>query len=145
LARHLGIDYGQRRIGLAISNPEQTIASPLGSLNGQDDPTADARALLPTIHENQIEVCVVGLPINMDGTEGPQAQKTRAFASKLAELSGLPVELSDERLTSYAADQVLDAVEATRKTRRRRRDALAAQVMLQAYLDFQSSRDSAEA
>lgn len=145
MARHLGIDYGRKRIGLAISNPEQSIASPLGSVAGQDDPAADARTLLPTIGENQVEICVVGLPINMDGSEGRQAQKTRAFAEKLVEACGLPVKLADERLTSYAADQVLDTAQAGRKTRRRHRDALAAQAILQTYLDSQAQGADSQA
>jgi putative Holliday junction resolvase len=95
----------------------------------------DARQILDWARSRDAGGIVLGLPINMDGTEGPQAALSRRLAEQLLALGDLPVELWDERLSSFAADQVLDAAAVRRSRRRNLRDALAAQVILQSFLD----------
>ncbi len=136
-----GIDYGRRRIGLALADPNGRIVSPAGTLDGAGTPGCDAERTLRWARENEVAAVVVGLPLNMDGTESDQTRVTRAFAEAVARL-GLNVELWDERLSSYQADQLLSGIDrAHGRTRPRsrkgdpRRDAIAAQVILQSFLD----------
>lgn len=131
----LGIDYGARRIGLAISDTARRIASPAGALNAAGGPKADAERIAAWGREREVAAFVVGLPLNMDGTEGPQAACSRALANALHAATALPIELWDERLSSFQADEWMDAAKLSRAARRKRRDALAAQVILQSYLD----------
>ena len=138
MARYLGIDYGQRRIGVAISDDGGRFAAALSQLDAAGDANADARRVAELARQHNAEAFVVGLPINMDDTEGPQARRTRRFADRLAERSGLPVHLQDERLSSFAADEVLSAAELTKAQRRRRRDKIAARMILQSFLDAQT-------
>ena len=139
--RHLGVDLGSRRIGLAISDPTGRIASPHKQLPASGDLRRDADAILAEAGAAGAGAIVLGLPINMDGTIGPMAEKSQAFAAILRQRGGLAVHLFDERLTSFAADGVMDAVGwSSRSTRRKRhRDMLAAQAMLQTFLDRQAS------
>ena len=145
--RYLAVDLGLRRIGLAISDPGGRIASPHKQLAACGRPPGDADAVLAEARAAEAEALVVGLPINMDGTHGPMAQASEAFADVLRERGKLPVHLFDERLTSHAADAVLDAAGWGRRNKRRKRhrDMLAAQVLLQTFLDqrAQSSQSSA--
>lgn len=136
MPRYLGIDHGRRRIGLAVSDPDASLASPLAILPASGDPIVDARKVVELADEQRVEAFVVGLPYNMDGSEGPQADVCRKFAGHLeAASSGRPVTLWDERLSSFAADQVMDQAELTSAKRKKRRDMIAAQVILQSYLD----------
>ncbi len=136
--RWAGVDYGKRRIGLAIGDPGESIASPAQTLQATGTAPGDARLVLCWAAENQIEGLVVGLPLNMDGSAGPQARLTQAFADQLRALGSLPVELWDERLTSYQADTLMRDAGLNRSRRKRHRDALAAQIILQAFLDARS-------
>ena len=95
----------------------------------------DTAAVVALADEYEVERFVVGLPINMDATEGPQAKLTRTFAGELEKLAARPVDLHDERLSSWAADRAFDEAQLTRKQRSTRRDAVAAQIILQGYLD----------
>ncbi len=133
--RWAGVDYGKRRIGLAIGDPGETIASPARTLEASGSAPGDARLVLRWAGENQVEGLVIGLPLNMDGSVGPQAKLTQAFADQLRAQGSLPVELWDERLTSYQADTLMRSAGLSRSRRKRHRDALAAQVILQAFLD----------
>lgn len=135
MRRVLGVDLGARRIGLAISDPRGAIASPAGILASAGNPELDARSVLTRAAESGATRIVVGLPVNMDGSEGPQARAARRFAELLRASSPLPVELWDERLTSFQADEHLADAGLSRSARKRRRDAIAAQVMLQSFLD----------
>jgi putative Holliday junction resolvase len=140
MPRWMGVDYGSRRIGVAISDFGATIASPAAVLSGSGSVRADARQLVSWARENEASAIVVGLPLNMDGTAGPQAEISNKLAAELAQTApDWPVELWDERLSSYQADAHLQAA-GTRPSRRRNlRDALAAQVILQSFLDSRNS------
>jgi len=134
--RLLGIDYGIRRIGTAQADDETRIATPGAIIDGRNDPTRDARNVSDHGVKHAIDGFVVGLPLSMDDSDSEQTRMTRRFAEELARLSGKPVEFQDERLTSYAADEILEQV-GRRASRRHKglRDAIAAQMILQAYLD----------
>ena len=136
MRRLLGVDYGSRRIGTAQADDETRIATPGKPIDGRNDPTRDARNVADHGVSLGIDAFVVGLPLSMDDTDSDQTRVTRRFADELARLSGKPVELRDERLTSFAADEVLEQV-AKRDQRKQKglRDAIAAQLILQAYLD----------
>jgi len=135
-----GVDFGTVRIGIAISNPERSIASPLenytrGSLE------QDARRFRRLVAEEAVVLFVVGLPIHLDGGESPKSQEARKFGGWLAETTGVPVEFFDERFTSVEAEQMLLAAELTSKRRKKRMDMLAAQIMLSGYLESQAGRE----
>jgi putative Holliday junction resolvase len=135
MRRWLGIDYGTRRIGLALSDHSGRIASPAATISASGTPSADARAILDWAGANEAAAIVVGLPLNMDGSEGAQAKLCKELAKNLAIGGNLPVELWDERLTSFEAEQLMAAAGVKPRRRRRLRDALAAQVILQSFLD----------
>jgi putative Holliday junction resolvase len=134
MTRWIGIDYGTRRIGLAVSDPGGKIASPATALSGCGDPSADAETVLEWAGDQRAEGIVVGLPLNMDGSCGAQAKLSKELANQLRQHGELPVELWDERLTSFHADQLMAASDVKPGRRRRLRDALAAQVILQSFL-----------
>jgi putative Holliday junction resolvase len=128
----LGVDYGSRRIGLAISDPEGVFAFPAGFLERRD-PARDLAALRELVEARGVVQIVVGLPIHMNGREGPEADAARSFAAALGRETGRKVEMLDERWTSQEAERAL------RETGRGRRergevDALAASLLLRAYL-----------
>lgn len=132
MGRVLGIDYGDVRIGVAVSDPAGIIATPLTTLRA-DRALGEIRALCT---QWQVERIVVGLPLNMNGTEGPQAARVRAFIGDLQRaLPDLPVETWDERLSSKAGERVLLEAGASRARRREVLDKLSAQIVLQSYLD----------
>ena len=134
MPRLLGVDYGERRIGLAISDPTGTLATPLEELDARQ-PREMMRRIAELCRERQVTGLVVGLPINMNGTEGPSAQAARAFAEKLRTALGLPVELADERFSSVTANQALILGGTRREQRKEVVDKLAAQILLQHHLD----------
>ena len=135
-ARLLGLDLGTKTIGLALSNSMLSVASPLETLR-RTKFTADAEALLALIAEREIGGLVLGLPRNMDGSEGPRAQSTRAFANNMAGKTDLPITFWDERLTTAEAERVLiDQADMNRKRRGEVIDKMAASIILQNFLDF---------
>ncbi len=134
--RYLGVDAGAKRIGLALSEPGG-IVSPLAVIPASPGVEINARAIVDVADEYGARAIVVGLPLNMDGTEGPQAKVSRSLAEALGHLSPLPVHLHDERLTSHAADRRLVDRDLTRKKKKARQDAVAAQVMLESFLQGQ--------
>lgn len=131
----VGIDYGRKRIGLAVADTESRIATPLTTLAGRNEATRDARIVSDASPAEEAEAFVVGLPMNMDGTDSEQTRVTRRFASELGRLSGLPVHLQDERLSSYAASELLSEAGVSRQRRKEITDQIAAQQILQAWLD----------
>jgi putative Holliday junction resolvase len=133
-ARLLGVDYGSVRIGLAISDPERRLASPLVvyERRGRDRDAEFFRALVST---EEIGGLVVGLPVHLDGREGQKAVEARAFGAWLAEATTLPVAFWDERFSTVEAESALWQAGLTHKKRKARRDRVAAQILLQAYLD----------
>jgi putative Holliday junction resolvase len=132
--RILGVDYGTVRLGLAVSDPDRKIAFPLETYTrrGSDADAAHFRAL---IEEEQIGLIVVGLPIHLSGREGQKAGEARAFAKWLGAVTGLPIAFADERFTTVEAESALWEAGLTHKKRKARRDKIAAQMLLQAYLD----------
>jgi putative Holliday junction resolvase len=133
-ARLIGIDLGTKTIGLALSDVERTIASPLVTLQ-RTKFRNDANRLLALCTEHGVGGLVIGLPVNMDGTEGPRAQSTRAFARNLAEKTDLPIALWDERLSTAAVTRTLLEADASRARRAQLVDKLAAAYILQGALD----------
>jgi putative Holliday junction resolvase len=131
--RVLGIDYGSVRIGLAVSDAERKIASPLATYE-RLDPKRDAEFYVKLAQEEDIGQIVVGLPVHTNGREGVKAAEARAFGKWLEQTTGLPVAFFDERFTTVQAEQILWSAGLTNKKRKARRDRLAAQIMLQAYL-----------
>lgn len=130
-----GIDYGTKRIGLALGDDTVRIAFAAETIPGQDNPRRDAAAVALWAAANEVGAFVVGLPLNMDGSVGSQAARVEKFAAALREESGKPVEFEDERLTSYAADTALRARGFKRPKQSGLRDAVAAQVILKAYFE----------
>jgi putative holliday junction resolvase len=136
--RVLGVDLGERRIGLAVSDPLGITASPLAVLERTSDRAADHRAILAAAHEAGAERIVVGLPLSLSGGEGPAARAVREEIDAIGAL-GLPVEAHDERLTTVTAERVLSAGGVRGRARRQRVDKVAAAVILQSWLDGRRS------
>jgi putative Holliday junction resolvase len=132
--RLLGVDYGQVRVGLAISDPDRKIAFPHDTYTRRK-PELDADYFRAQLAEEQVVGLVVGLPVHLNGTEGQKAGEARAFGSWLASVMGLPVVYWDERFTTVEAESALWSGGLTHKKRKARRDRVAAQLLLQAYLD----------
>ena len=130
--RYLAIDYGTKRTGLAVCDAGETIASPYDVLQGQKDLVQRIGRIVAS--EN-IGAIVVGLPLNMDDSEGPQAKRVRAFARQLESQIQVPVHLQDERLSSFGAEQKLGEIGLSKGKQRERLDALAAAEILQAFLE----------
>jgi putative Holliday junction resolvase len=134
VGRLLGIDYGTKRLGIAVSNAEQTIASPLENYTRQGT-EQDARYLRRLVDEYRAVGLIVGLPVHMSGDEGGKAREARSFGAWLGRATGLPVRFGDERYSSLIAEQHLMNAELTKKKRKARLDMLAAQLILQGYLE----------
>lgn len=135
MPRYLGVDYGTRRIGLALGDPTGLIASPAATLNGTGRPESDAQAVRTWAAANEVTGFVVGLPLNMTGTDSDQTRLTRRFATALEQATDAEVNLWDERLSSFQADELMNSAGMRRGRRRAARDAMAAQVILQSFLD----------
>ena len=131
--RVLALDLGERRIGLALSDPTGTIAQGLGVIDRKSGPNVLAE-IRRHVEALRVERIVVGLPLRMDGTEGAEAEKVRRFVARLQARVGVPVDVQDERLSSAEAEQLMIAHDASRARRRRSRDAVAAALILQTYL-----------
>jgi putative holliday junction resolvase len=132
--RLIGIDLGTKTIGLALTDVTRTIASPFETLPRAKF-KADAARLLAHAATHEIGGFVLGLPHNLDGSDGPRAQATRAFARNLNQLSCLPVLLWDERLSTAAAERTLLEADASRRRRGQVIDKIAATIILQSALD----------
>jgi len=135
--RILGLDVGERTIGVAVSDEMGWTAQGLETIQRQS-PEADYARLLQLIEQYQVKEIVVGLPRNMNGTIGPRGESCQRFARQLAERTALPVRLWDERLTTMAAEKMLIAADVSRKKRKRVIDKMAAVMILQGYLDAKS-------
>lgn len=133
-ARLLGLDLGTKTIGLALSDVTRIIASGLTTL-ARGKFTEDARRLLALAEEHGVGGFVIGLPVNLSGSEGPRAQATRAFARNLSRLTAFPCLLWDERLSTAAAERALLEADTSRKRRASVIDKVAATLILQAALD----------
>ncbi len=129
-----GLDLGEKTIGVAVSDSLRHVASPLETIRRRKF-TADAEQLLEILDKRRIGGIVLGLPLNMDGSEGPRCQSTRAFARNLSRLSELPIGFWDERLSTVAAEKALLEADTTRKRRAQVIDHVAAGYILQGALD----------
>ena len=134
MGRILGIDFGTKRVGLAVSDPRRQIATPL-EVYQRRDAVQDARHFQYLVHEHELERIVVGLPVHLDGREGASASLVRTFGAWLGQLTGLPVVYYDERFTTTEAERSLIAAGLKRSKRKDLRDMLAARILLQNYLD----------
>ncbi|SEM90861.1 putative holliday junction resolvase [Gemmobacter aquatilis] len=129
-----GLDFGDKTIGVAVSDVMRSVATPLLTIRRVKF-TQDAEALLKIVADRRIGGLVLGLPRNMDGSEGPRAQATRAFARNLARLCPLPLLFWDERLSTVAAERALLEADTSRKRRAEVIDHVAAGFILQGALD----------
>ena len=132
--RIVGLDLGSKTIGVALSDTLLTIASPSHTIK-RTKFAKDAASLLEFCNEQNAYAFVLGLPLNMDGSEGPRVQATRAFARNMGNLCGLPIVLWDERLSTVAAERALLEADLSRKKRAAKIDAAAAGFILQGALD----------
>ena len=137
--RVLGIDYGRRRIGLALSDEEGILASPLPTYVRERSEARDIAALSSLIDKHGVTAVVIGLPLNMNGSRGEMAREAEAFADRIRQETALPVEPFDERLTSSEAERVLLEADLPRHRRSELRDSLSAVLILQGHLDRQNS------
>ncbi len=139
----LGIDWGERRIGLAVSDPDGVIATPIGAVlsTGRKKDIAAIRAI---VLERAVDEIVVGLPIHMDGRRGEAAEAATRFAADLAKALSLPVETLDERWTTAEADRALrEGGRSGRKKRKQAIDSMAAAILLRTYLALRENRKEA--
>src|SRR5271169_4648333 len=130
----IGLDLGAKTIGVAVCDPDRRVATPVETIMRKRF-ALDAERILALAAERRAAGVVLGLPINMDGSEGPRAQSTRAFARNLAKLTELPIALWDERLSTAAVERALIAANASRAKRKVVIDAHAAAYILQGALD----------
>jgi len=129
-----GLDYGEKTIGIAISDLRRRVATPTTIIRRVKF-TEDAARLMQIVAEREIRGLILGLPLNMDGSAGPRVQSTQAFARNLARLTELPIAFWDERLSTVAAERALLEADASRKRRKEVIDAVAAGYILQGALD----------
>lgn len=139
--RVLGLDIGEKRIGVAVSDPSGTVASPLVVLDAKPV-LGDGGALVRLAEDYEVELVVVGLPRSLDGSEGPQADLVRAAGDRLARFLRLPVEYYDERLSSAEARRVMTSAGVSDRDKRGSVDMIAAALFLQSYLDSHRSSDT---
>jgi putative holliday junction resolvase len=142
VTRILALDYGRKRIGVALSDPTRTIASPLTTLvrrEGKRPPWVEIRRI---VEEHDVEEVVIGLPLDLQGEEGQWAAEVREFGSELTRRFGLPLHWVDERLSSVRAERAVRGMGLKRSAReqKERVDAAAAALILQAHLDSLRSR-----
>ena len=130
----MGLDLGTKTIGIAFSDVNLSISTARETVL-RTKFSKDAEKLLTLANNEDVFAIILGLPLNMDGTEGPRAQSTRAFARNLSRLTELPILFQDERLSTYAAEQAMLEADMSRKKRSEKIDAVAAAVILQGALD----------
>ncbi len=130
----MGLDLGTKTIGVAVSDTQRSVATPLETIR-RTKFTGDAAGLIDIVGKRSIAGIVLGLPLNMDGTRGPRAQSTEAFARNLEKLTSLPIGFWDERLSTVAAERALLEADTSRKRRAEVIDHVAASYILQGFLD----------
>ena len=132
--RSLGLDIGDKRIGVALSDPDGLLASPFTIINRREE-MADIKAITDFISQHQVGQIIVGLPRSMDGSIGKQAEKVKDFTQKLCRHTEVPVEFRDERLTTVLAKRLMQAAKTKKSRGKAQDDAIAAAIILQGYLD----------
>jgi putative holliday junction resolvase len=137
--RYLALDIGSKRIGVAVSDELGLTAQPVLTLERRRNPREDLRSLARLCRRHEVVGIVVGNPLKLSGEISPQATRVQNFAAQLGELTGLPIHLWDERLTSHEAHQLLYESGHARQTHRRVVDQIAATMILQGFLDNQRS------
>jgi len=130
--KYLAIDYGSKRTGLAICDYSETIVSPVAVIEGWQ---GLLEKIISLVKDENIEAIVLGLPLNMDDSQGPQAKLTQQFAQQLKKHIDIPIHFQDERLSSFAAERKMAAAELTRGKKKKRLDAVAAAEILNAFLE----------
>lgn len=138
--RALGLDIGEKRIGVAVSDPSGTVATPLKVIS-TSDALGDARILRRIVEDYAVDVIVIGLPLSLDGTEGPQAAQTRSTGGSLVRSLSVAVDYYDERLSSAQAKRAMTEAGASDKAKRGNVDMVAASLFLQSYLDARRTPD----
>ena len=133
-ARLLGLDVGTKTIGMALSDVTRSVATPYDTIR-RSKFTADAKAIREVVEKNQVGALVIGLPLNLDGSEGPRAQSTRAFTRNLAAHVEVPMVFWDERLSTAAVERHLIEADVSRKRRAELVDRMAAAYILQGALE----------
>jgi putative holliday junction resolvase len=139
--RYLAIDYGLKRTGLALCDKSETFCSPLRVV---ETGGGLVPAILKAVKDEGIEAIVIGLPMNMDGSEGDMAKKVRAFGTQLAKQCQQPIHFHDERLSSHKAEELLAPADFTLKKKKARLDAIAAAGILQSFLDSRRENPAAQ-
>lgn len=137
--RVMALDYGTRRTGVAVCDALEITVRPVATIRGANRQAAVAQAI-EWAQQLEVECIIIGLPLNMDGSEGPAAKRVRVFAGLLAERVSLPIELYDERLTSYEAERLLRERGAGAVERQANSDQWAAVVLLEDYLAARSNQ-----
>jgi len=140
--RTLGVDLGSKRIGIAVSDPTGTIASPLTVVHRSGSRRRDLDEIARIAHDEDVELIVVGLPLTLRGEVGHAAEAAVAEAARLATVVAVPVETHDERLTTVTAERSMIDAGMRGEERRRVVDKVAAAVMLQSWLDTRRARES---
>jgi len=135
LDRLLGLDVGEKRIGIAVSDPLKITAQGLENYNRKETEQADFEYFAEIIKEKNVSLIVCGNPLNMNGSFGPQAEKVHAFGDKLSSELGIPIAYWDERLTSMEVERIMIDADVSREKRRKVTDMLAAMRILQSYMD----------
>jgi putative Holliday junction resolvase len=130
--RYLAIDHGTKRTGLAICDPDETIVSPLAVIEGHQ---GLIEMIARTVVTEHVQAVVLGLPLNMDDSAGPQAKLVFKFAEQLEKVLDIPVHFQDERLSSFGAQEKLAAAELTKKKKKKHLDAIAAAQILETFLE----------
>ncbi|WP_028505206.1 Holliday junction resolvase RuvX [Ruminococcus sp. FC2018] len=138
----LAVDYGDVRTGIAISDNSEFLASPVGTVT-ERDPARLAQKVADTAKERGAQHIIVGLPINMNGTRGPRAEKCEEFAALLRELVDCPVQMWDERSTTVTAHNILNTTNVRGKARKAVVDTVAASIILESYLEYRRKNSRA--
>ena len=139
--RIFGLDIGETRIGVAVSDPTGSVATPLAVIDARKA-LGDGQELRRLAQDYEVELLVAGLPLSLDGGEGPQAVRVRGAAERLAAFTGLPLEFTDERLSSTEARRSMTAAGVSDRDKRGSVDMVAAAIFLQSYLDARRGADS---
>ncbi len=135
----MAVDYGDARTGLAVCDRTEFLASPIGTLNERNAQLL-AMQIAHLAQEYEVGEIIVGLPVNMNGSEGPRAAKCRAFADMLNQLADVPVNMWDERSTTVTAHQILNQTNVRGKDRKAVVDTVAATVILEGYLEYRRKK-----